>query len=146
MDLGHWHWLTLAVLLFAIELFASTSFLLWPAIAALITGFFTWLLPAMSWHLQLVLFALLAVIVTLTGRHFYKNKPDASDSHPTLNRRADSLRGRTVILKEPIENGIGNAIIDDTRWRVIGEDVPAGTKLKVTGTDGSSLTVEAIES
>ena len=142
MDLTHWHWLTIGVVLFVFELFAPTSFLLWPAIAAVITGLFTWLLPTMGWQLQLALFALLAVAVTLAGRHFYKNKPDSTTSHPTLNRRGDSIKGRVITLEEPIVNGVGSVRIDDTRWRLIGQDAPAGTKLIVTGTEGSSLTVE----
>lgn len=142
MDLTFWHWLTIGVALFAIELFAPTNFLLWPAIAAIITGIFTWLLPDMGWQLQLALFALLAIAVTLAGRHFYKNSPDETTSHPTLNRRADSIKGRVITLEKPIVNGVGSVMIDDTRWRLIGEDAPAGTKLTVTGSDGSSLTVQ----
>lgn len=142
MDLTHWHWFTIGVIFFAIELFVPTSFILWPAIAAIITGFITLFLPAMAWQLQLALFALLAVTVTLAGRHFYKNKPDGSTSHPTLNRRAEAIKGRVITLDKPIENGVGSVMIDDTRWRLIGEDAPIGTKLMVTGTDGSSLTVD----
>ncbi len=141
-DLTHWHWLTIAAVLFALEIFAPTSFLLWPAVAAVITGIFSWLLPDMSWQLQLALFALLAVFVTLSGRYFYKNKPDNETSHPTLNRRADSYKGRVITLEEPIVNGVGSVMIGDTRWRLIGKDSPAGTVLTITGTEGSSLTVE----
>ncbi len=142
MDLTHWHWFTIGVLFFAIEMFAPTSFLLWPAIAAIITGVITLLLPAMAWQLQLALFAVLAVAVTLAGRRFYKNKPDSSTGHPTLNRRAEAMTGRIITLDKPIENGIGSIMIEDTRWRLSGEDAPVGTKLIITGTDGSSLTVE----
>ena len=142
MDLTHWHWFTIGVLFFVIEMFAPTSFLLWPAIAAIITGVITLFLPAMAWQLQLGLFAVLAVAVTLAGRHFYKNKPDSSTGHPTLNRRAEAMKGRIVTLDKPIENGIGSIMIGDTRWSLSGEDAPVGTKLIITGTDGSSLTVE----
>jgi len=130
----------------ALEIFAPTSFLLWPAIAAVITGFFSWLLPDMSWQLQLALFALLSIFVTLAGRYFYKNKGTNQTSHPTLNRRGDSHKGRVVTLKEPIVNGVGSVMIDDTRWRLIGKDLPAGSVLTVTGTEGSSLTVEQTDS
>lgn len=140
--LTHWHWLTLGVLLFAIELFAPTSFLLWPAIAAILTGLVTWLLPTMGWQLQFALFALLSISVTLAGRHFYKNKSGHGTSHPNLNRRGDSIKGRVITLQEPIINGVGNVMIDDTRWRLVGPDLPAGATLIVTGTDGASLVVE----
>lgn len=141
-ELTHWHWLTIAVVLFALEIFAPSSFLLWPAIAAVITGICSWLLPDMSWQLQLALFALLAVFVTLTGRYFYKNKVQSETSHPTLNRRADSHKGRVITIEEPIINGVGSVMIGDTRWRLVGKDLPAGSVLTVTGTEGSSLKVE----
>jgi len=140
-ELTPWHWLTLGALLLAIELFAPTTFLLWPAIAAIATGILVWIIPALSWHLQLALFAALAVVAILLGRHFFKSK-NAESTHPTLNRRGESVKGRIVTLTAPIENGIGSAMIDNTRWRLIGPDMPAGTTLRVTGTDGSSLTVE----
>jgi len=142
-ELTHWHWLTIAVVLFAlVEIFAPSSFLLWPAIAAVITGICSWLLPDMSWQIQLALFALLAIFVTLTGRYFYKNKVQSETSHPTLNRRADSHKGRVITIEEPIINGVGSVMIGDTRWRLVGKDLPAGSVLTVTGTEGSSLTVE----
>ena len=96
----------------------------------------------MSWQLQLALFALLAVFVTLTGRYFYKNKVQSETSHPTLNRRADSHKGRVITIEEPIINGVGSVMIGDTRWRLVGKDLPAGSVLTVTGTEGSSLKVE----
>jgi len=140
-DLTYWHWLIFGVLLGALEIFAPTSFLLWPAIAAIITAAITWLLPAMGWQVQLVLFALLSVLVTLTGRYFYTFKSDSDNSHPTLNRRGESIKGRKITLDKPMINGVGSAIIDDTHWRLVGSDFPEGTTLIVTGTEGSSLTV-----
>ena len=94
----------------------------------------------------IALFALLAVFVTLTGRYFYKNKVQSETSHPTLNRRADSHKGRVITIEEPIINGVGSVMIGDTRWRLVGKDLPAGSVLTVTGTEGSSLTVEATDS
>ena len=148
-ELTPWHWLTLGVLFFAIELFAPTTFLLWPAIAAIATGLLVWLMPLLGWpeprwHWQLALFAVLGIVSILVGRHFFKNRKGMESSHPTLNRRADALKDRIITLNAPIENGVGSAIIDNTHWRLIGPDLPAGAKLQVTGTDGSSLIVEEL--
>lgn len=138
-----WHWLTLGVLFFAIELFAPTTFLLWPAIAAVVTGLTVWLIPALGWQLQVALFAVLAIAATLLGRTFFKKK-DKNSAYTALNRRGESVAGRIVTLQEPIVNGVGRTTIDNTRWRLVGPDTPAGTQMKVTGTEGSSLTVEEI--
>ncbi len=146
-----WHWLTLGVLFFAIELFAPSTFLLWPAVAAIGTGLITWLSPLLgwpviSWQLQIALFAILAIIATLFGRHFFKNNLNKESAYPTLNRRGESVKGRRITLTEPIVNGVGSATIDNTRWRLVGPDTPAGSNLRVTGTDGASLTVEPVNS
>jgi len=143
-ELTPWHWLTIGVLFFALELFAPTTFLLWPAIAAILTGLVTWLIP-MSWHFQLVLFAVLAVSAIIVGRHFFKNRTGKESTDPTLNRRGESVKGRIITLSEPIVNGVGSAMIDNTRWRLVGPDLPAGSKLQVVGTEGSSLTVELLD-
>jgi len=141
-ELAPWHWLTLGVLFLACELFAPTSFLLWPGLAAIATGILVWIIPALSWQMQVVLFAVLAIAATLVGRHFFTNKAEADSTHPTLNKRAESVKGRVFTLSKPIENGVGSAVIDNTHWRIIGPDLPAGAKLLVTGTKGSSLIVE----
>ena len=42
----------------------------------------------------------------------------------------------------PIVDGVGTVRIGDTVWRVNGPDGPAGSRVKVTRTDGANLIVE----
>ena len=42
-----------------------------------------------------------------------------------------------------MKNGVGVLIIDDTRWKIIGPDQPAGGKVKVTALNGQVLSVIA---
>lgn len=137
-----WHWLTAGVLLCAIELFAPTTFLLWPGAAAILTGLLAFLLPSVGWQLQVAVFAILAVATTLAGRVFFKR--DGKSDQPSLNRRGDTLIGRQVALSEAIVNGAGAVIVNNTRWRVIGPDLPAGVQIKVVSLEGASLSVEAV--
>jgi hypothetical protein len=46
------------------------------------------------------------------------------------------------VLEEPIENGFGKVRVGDSLWRVKGGDAAAGTRARVTGTDGFVLVVE----
>ena len=46
-------------------------------------------------------------------------------------------------LTEKVE-GRGRVNLDDTYWKVIGPDLPAGTRVKVIGSDGRQLTVEPV--
>ncbi|OED34439.1 hypothetical protein AB833_32410 [Chromatiales bacterium (ex Bugula neritina AB1)] len=139
-ELSPWHWLTAGVLMCAIELFAPTTFLLWPGTAAILTGLITFLIPILGWELQVALFAMLTVATTLAGRVFFKR--DINSDQPSLNRRGDSHIGREVTLSEAIVNGTGAAIIDNSRWRVVGTDAPVNTRVTVTGLNGASLEVE----
>ncbi len=144
-ELTPWHWLTIGVLFFAIVLFAPTTFLLWPAIAAIVTGLIAWLLPVLGWQWQIALFAVLSIVTILVGRHYFKYLTPKHSRYQNLNRRAEALVGRVITTTEPIVNGVGSATIDNTHWRIVGPDTDAGSKLLVTGTDGSSLTVKVID-
>jgi hypothetical protein len=62
---------------------------------------------------------------------------------PFLNRRAEAFVGRVFTLGKPIVDGSGTIGIDDTVWRIIGPDTPAGSKVKVTRVDGAALHVES---
>jgi len=144
-QLTPWHWMTVGVIFFVLELFAPTTVLFWPAIAAIATGIIAFLIPALGWQLQVALFAALAIAMTFIGRYFFKNKFRTESADNTLNKRGDSLKGRTITLSEPIVNGVGSVTIDSTRWRLVGPDAPKGSTLKVVGMDGSSLIVEATD-
>jgi membrane protein implicated in regulation of membrane protease activity len=47
------------------------------------------------------------------------------------------------MLLEPISGGYGRARVGDSVWKVSGPELPAGTRVRVTGADGTVLTVEA---
>jgi membrane protein implicated in regulation of membrane protease activity len=48
-------------------------------------------------------------------------------------------------LTEPISNGVGKVIVDDSTWKIKGPDLPAGTHIRVKGVEGVIFTVEAAE-
>lgn len=143
MDFTPWHWLGLSVLLLILELLTATSgFLLGLAGAALITALTTWLIASLNWAYQFIIFALCSVLSTLVWRWYLKKKPIVSEQ-PYLNQRAAQYVGRRFTLEAPIVNGRGSLHVDDTVWRISGPDLPAGTLIRVTGTQGTILHVEA---
>ena len=54
-----WHWWILALALIIAETFLPGTFFLWMGVSALILGVLSWLIPAMGWEIQLMLFAVL---------------------------------------------------------------------------------------
>ncbi|RBN09874.1 hypothetical protein DRB10_31075, partial [Klebsiella pneumoniae] len=63
---------------------------------------------------------------------------------PLLNRRAEQLVGREVVLQQGIVGGQGRVSIDDASWQVSGPELPAGTWVRVVAVQGSTLVVEAV--
>lgn len=145
INLGPWSWWILGVVLLAAELAAPGVFLIWIGAAAIVIGALSlalWETAFWSWHVQLLLFAVLSGAFALAGRRFYSSRNQATDE-PNLNRRGESLVGRTATLHEPIAEGRGRIRLDDTWWSVMGPDLPAGTQVKVVAASGRDLKVEA---
>ncbi|RVL11686.1 NfeD family protein, partial [Sinorhizobium meliloti] len=61
-----------------------------------------------------------------------------------LNRRGESLVGRTAVLEQPIAEGRGRVRLDDTTWSVEGPDLPVGARVRIVASSGRHLTVEQI--
>lgn len=145
-SLGPWVWVAFGLLLLGIEMLAPSTFLLWPGLAAVIVGLITLVVgtesPAWPWQAQVVVFLLLSLLTAWFGKKYVKQYRLEESDKPGLNDRGTQLIGQTAILKEAISEGYGRATVGDTTWRVKGEDAKAGTRVKITGSDGSLLLVE----
>jgi membrane protein implicated in regulation of membrane protease activity len=137
----YWHWFVAAVVLVILESLLPGFFFLWLGIAAGVTGLVLLAAPGLSWQVQVLMFAALSVISIVAWRAWQRRHPDVSDQ-PTLNRRAEQYVGRTFTLAEPIQGRRGKVRIDDTTWRVEGDDLPAGAAVKVIAAEGVVLKVE----
>ncbi|HUT50166.1 MAG TPA: NfeD family protein [Alphaproteobacteria bacterium] len=136
-----WHWWIAGAVLLIVEMAAPGAFFLWMGVAAGITGLVLLVLPSMGWEYQFLVFALFSVVSILVWRRYLKSRPITTDK-PTLNRRGEQYVGRALTLAEPIVNGIGKVKLADTIWKIEGDDMPEGTKVTVTGVDGTVLMVE----
>ncbi|MES0875206.1 NfeD family protein [Sinimarinibacterium thermocellulolyticum] len=144
MTIEFWHWLALGFGLLALEMFLPTGFiLLWLGVGAITVGGIAWIVPGMGWAVEFVLWGALSVIAVLAWRKF---KPLSFESErPTLNRRGHAYVGRTFTLGEPMVNGVGKLRIDDSQWRIVGSDAPAGTRVRVVEVEGTTLKVEKLD-
>ncbi len=138
-----WHWWIFAVVLLIIEIVAPAFFALWMAIAAFVTGMTLYFMPELSLELQFVIFALLSVVSIVLWRNYYVKNPIKTDE-PLLNRRGEQYIGRVITLTSPIVDGIGKVSVDDSTWKVRGEDCSIGTKVKIISVDNVVFNVEAV--
>jgi membrane protein implicated in regulation of membrane protease activity len=140
----YWHWWVLGVILIVLEVFSPGAFFLWMAVSAGIVGFVLLVVPDVSWEVQILAFALFSVASIVLWRLYLVKSPTKSDQ-PRLNRRGEQYVDRTFTLTEPVVNGQGKIKVDDTTWKISGDDCTAGSRVKVVGVDGVVLKVSLIE-
>jgi membrane protein implicated in regulation of membrane protease activity len=139
-----WHWWVLALAFLVVEILAPGFFFLWMAISGFVTGAMVWLVPSISMNVQIFVFSILSV-VSITSWRFYGKKHPIETDQPLLNKRGAQYIGRVFNLYEPIKNGQGKIKVDDSIWKVYGEDCDINTRVKVIASRGTVFDVEKIE-
>ncbi len=140
-EIEFWHWWIAAIVLIVVEVFAPGTVALWMAVSAAVVGLLLLAIPGVTWQTQFLVFAVLSVATVVAWRAYQLRHPTVTDQ-PTLNRRGEQYVGRVFTLTEAIVNGTGKIHVDDTMWKVEGEDLAEGTRVRVTGVAGTVLTVE----
>ena len=133
-------WAAFGFLLLIIEMLSGTFFFLSVAAAALITTGIAWLTT--DYLTQWVSFAILSIVALVLWKKLRPTPQHDNDAASQLNNRLAHLVNRQAVLSEPITNGFGRVNIDDSWWKVTGEDLPTGAHVRVTAIHDMTLTVE----
>ena len=139
---GPYHWMALAAVLIGIEMVMPTQYLIWPGIAALITGVLALVVPVASLT-QIGVFAVLSTAL-LVGSHYLMPKRLAGNAGG-LNERMDQMVGRFATVAEDFRHGEGAVHLGDTRWSaraVDGSDLTAGTRVEIVAAESTLLKVK----
>ena len=139
---AHWVWLTLGLVLAGLEMLVPGVYLIWLAVAAIITGVLTGLFD-LSLPMQVIDFVFLALILAFSAKRFLRDKPIES-ADPLMNRRGARMVGETALVVQAIEHGSGRVHIGDSDWIARGPDVAAGERVRIVGSEGASLLVEPL--
>jgi membrane protein implicated in regulation of membrane protease activity len=131
--------MVLAVLLAAAETLVPGAVVIWFAASASLIGLVMVAFP-IPWQYQLIGFGLLGLAALLLYRAWRKNNPGTFEQ-PNLNQRGLQYVGSELVLVEAIEQGSGKAKLGDGVWKVSGPELPAGARVRVTGINGTILTV-----
>jgi inner membrane protein len=136
------HWLALGLVLLIAEMATGTTYILWPAVAAGITGVVALVAPT-DGTLELALFAVLVIALTLFARPLVRNRLLKKSSEPELNERAVAMIGAQGSVSQGFVNGLGMVKINDSVWRARSEEaIEAGVAVQVLAVDGVTLTVK----
>ena len=139
---AHWVWLTLGLVLAGLEMLVPGVYLIWLAVAAIITGVLTYTLE-LSMPAQVIDFVFLSLIVAFSARRFLRDRPIES-SDPLMNRPGARLVGQTALVVQAIEHGSGRVKLGDSEWIARGPNVAAGERVRISGSEGAILLVEPL--
>jgi hypothetical protein len=134
----YWYWAAFGAVLGVIEVAVPAMVCIWLAAAALGVAAISWRYPGLAWEHQALIFAVLAIASVALGRTAFAH------TRARTSRRAESYIGRLFTLEGAIVDGRGRLRVDDTVWLIAGPDLPAGTRVRVTGAENTLLRVEPI--
>jgi membrane protein implicated in regulation of membrane protease activity len=135
-------WLIFGVLLLITEMIAPGAYLMFLGGAAILTGLLSFALP-IPIILQFLIFAAASVASVYVAKRWFDVYPILS-SAPLLNARVAQMIGQTVEVVEPINGGSGRVKVGDSVWSANGPDAEIGTRMKIIGAEGNSLSVEPL--
>jgi membrane protein implicated in regulation of membrane protease activity len=93
--------------------------------------------PDMTWFL---IFA-----ATVFALYFWlKHRAHQAEQSSPLAEQNLGLRfiGQSLVLEAPIQNNAGRIFLGNREWRVRGPNLPIGSRVRVTGVDGTVLLVD----
>jgi membrane protein implicated in regulation of membrane protease activity len=137
-----WWWVGAGIVLAALEMVVPGVYLIWLALAAIVTGVLA--LVGSPLVLQIVSFVFLALIFAYSAKRVLRDKPIES-ADPLMNNRAGRLIGQSAVVTQAIDGGEGRVRVADGEWLASGPDCPAGTRVRIAGANGVCLSVEALE-
>ncbi|MDX2236082.1 MAG: NfeD family protein [Hyphomonadaceae bacterium] len=141
VNLAPWHWLVVALVFLAAELMTGSTYLLWPAAAAVLAALAAWLLPgapAADW----ALFGAASIALTLMGPRYVRGRWLNPRGDDTLNDRAREMVGAKGEAADAFVNGLGAVKLGDTVWRATAsEPIAAGERVEVVSVSGATVAV-----
>lgn len=145
-DLGsfdaHWVWLALGLTLAALEMLVPGVYLIWLAVAALVTGLLTFAFD-LSLAMQIIDFVFLSLIAAYSAKRILRDRPIVS-ADPLMNKRGGRLVGEIGTVTDALDGAPGRVHLGDSDWSARGPDMATGTRVRVTGMDGTTLVVEPV--
>lgn len=143
-EINAYHWIALGLILFAAEALGAAGFLLGSAVAALVVGLLSLVMPGLGIAAEFALFAVIAVIASLLYIKVFRDEQEATPD--ALNHRAESLVGTEFELTENLTGGNGRVQIGDTFWHVHADTaLTRGARVKVVSADTMQLKVTAVQ-
>lgn len=144
--LNLWTWWAIAGLFLIGEVMTGTTYLLWLAAAATLTGLVGLEFLGVAWPIQLGVFAVLSLILLWAGGRWVTPMLKAG-ADSGLNARGKRMVGQTVIVAGDFASGRGRVSFGDTEWgaqTIDASNPETGVVLRVVELDGVTLKVAGV--
>jgi membrane protein implicated in regulation of membrane protease activity len=147
LDPPFWAWLCLGGFLLLLEVLTGTFTLLWPAAAAVLVAFVSRSPILEGRFREWILFATLSVVLAYAARALGVKRDGGEEGEDQRSfNSADSRIGQTGRALTAFEDGTGRIRLGDTDWSArtpSDQKVVFGQSVRVTGSEGTTLLVEA---
>jgi inner membrane protein len=147
MTILWWYWLTFGLILICAELFIPSMTIIWFGLGACFVGLFLALFPSSSLTLQLFIWTISSVILTILWFRFLKpkmvDKTKSGMSHEAIIGEIGMVikSNTTVLDKGRVRFTL--SVLGADEWDFIcAEQLQPGDYVRVTGIDGHVLKVD----
>lgn len=137
-------WAILGLIFMCVEVLAPIAVFLWFGLSALIVALLGWAFH-FSPYVLCMLYACVTPLMTWGGRRVFPSTLGRQQSNSHMNNKMDQMVGKvfktTVDLRgDSVQMSVGNST-----WMVTGNQIAAGTTVKIVKLDGVTLHVEACD-
>ena len=146
MTIEPWHWLVFGMILIGIELVVPSFTIIWFGCGATLVAGLSWLVPGMSFSLQIFLWALASIFFTLVW--FRMLRPRMRDK-TKAGLSSEAVLGESgLVIKAPNAGGRGTVkfttpLLGSEEWQFIcREPVAVGDRVTVVDVSGNTLVVK----
>lgn len=140
-----WAWGAVGLILLAVEIATGTFYVLWFGVAALCVSLITWLLPALSSPIQVLLFAGLSLATLVVWKKCFKK----ADTHSRVGQSQGEEIGRVGTVTKtsgPSKNGVirfTQGLMGSREWAAISDEpIEAGNNATVIAVEGNALRIQ----
>jgi membrane protein implicated in regulation of membrane protease activity len=143
-NIPSWAWLCLGLGLMVLEILLPGVYLLWLGLGGLMVGLFAALFPEASLAIQLVIFAISALLSILIGIRIQTRKMRVLTPQQQLNNELAKLVGRRCLVTSDFAGGRGRIRVQDSSYPAWGDShIKAGSYVVVTAIEDGQLRVAA---
>jgi len=143
----YWIWGIIGLTLLGVEMLTGTLYMLWFAVAALILGLITWILPLLPITWQLLIYA----VLSLGTLFFYRQYYDRNEHDYKVGQSQGDEIGlvgeviETILLHQTGRIRFAQGVMGSREWNAVSDQsIETGQQAQIVAIEGNTLRVKKI--